>query len=137
MRLCADPPPRKCDTQMEISFDYGHALQHRPDGSLFFYGFVEPMDMPLLCSVDLPAGYPAQSRDDSLYKGARRMFRAQSCWEPFLSIYSLFFKLADPALGLMTQAEHARLSATLAFFPTTEAEDQALLKRGILTGSPA
>ncbi len=31
------------------------AVLHRPDVSLFIYGFVQMRDPPLLCAVDLPA----------------------------------------------------------------------------------
>ena len=52
-----------------ILHDYRGELMHRPDGSLFFHGVVEPQQRPLLCTVDLPQGYSVFSGSDTLYDG--------------------------------------------------------------------
>lgn len=54
----------------EIVYNYAANLVHRPDMSLLHYGFVLVQEKPLLCAVDLPHGYAAESQDDSLYEGA-------------------------------------------------------------------
>ena len=56
-------------------------LIHRPDGSLFFYGFVSEQDRPLLCATDLPPGYPPQSLNDALYDGELIAHDAVRLWD--------------------------------------------------------
>ncbi|EIE23279.1 hypothetical protein COCSUDRAFT_53559 [Coccomyxa subellipsoidea C-169] len=77
----------------------------RNDHSLFHYGFVQDLPEPRLCAQDLPDG---NLYDDSSHSEADY----------------------DAGGSLVSEDEVQRLSAILAAFPSTEAEDDRLLQGG-------
>lgn len=93
----------------EITNDYQPAVIHRPDLSLYIYGFVIMRDQPFMAAIDLPA-----------YTSA----------DPFGQSATVDDLYDDPNGEHATKAEYRRLRGLLEGSPTTEDEDLALLEGG-------
>lgn len=90
-----------------ITTDYQGDVIHRPDMSLFVYGFVVMSDTPPLCSFDLPT-----------FKGNASWFQQTPADDSFYD---------ELESGHVTWQEHRRLGARLLEGSTTLAEDEELL----------
>ncbi|GAB4820914.1 hypothetical protein N2152v2_007960 [Parachlorella kessleri] len=95
----------------ELLIDYKPGVLHRPDASLFLYGFVQDHEHRLLCAMDLPTYLP---------------------FNPWRRTH-----LEDPTVSSATPSwaekyEYKRLASLLASMPTTEEQDLALLEGGSL-----
>lgn len=96
----------------EVTHDYITDVAHRPDMSLFSFGFVVPKAPPLMAAVDLPTfdeykAYAETPPDDSMYD--------------------------EPGGEYVTQEEYERLAERLDAAPTSEGEDQMVLDSGMVT----
>lgn len=95
-----------------LTHNYITGVIHRPDMSMFFFGFVTQREEPFLAASDLP-GYDADNPyatsplDDSIYD--------------------------DPYGEHCTTEEYERLSARLEDMPTSEEQDQHVLDSGMVT----
>lgn len=97
----------------EITNSYQPGVIHRPDMSLYVYGFVTPMERPLLSAIDLPNYNPADPFGQTALTDA---------------IYN-----KKKGSKYVSKKEYDRLAALLAAAPTSESEDQALLDGGSVT----
>jgi len=96
----------------EVRYNYQPGVVHRNDMSLLIYGFIQKLNPPMLCSIDLPTFtlphlYAKTPETDDDFYGSRGAYN--------------------------TVEEYERLGSLLAEMPTTEAEDVALLESGQVT----